>query len=49
MTWNVEGLSSKIKDQDVIEYFKKFDVFALTETWYQYIDELENLLIDYSC
>ena len=36
MTWNVEGLLSKLADADFVEYVKSFDIIGLTETFLEY-------------
>ena len=33
VAWNIEGIKSKLKDQDIIQYLNGFDIFSLLETW----------------
>jgi hypothetical protein len=33
IVWNINGLSSKYDDPDFIEYCRRYDVIAFTETW----------------
>ena len=43
LSWNVQGIRSKLNDQDFLEYISKFDVLIFTETWHS---EITNLNID---
>ena len=33
LTWNMNGLSRKIQDQDFIHEINNYDIIILTETW----------------
>ncbi|KAH3774101.1 hypothetical protein DPMN_175472 [Dreissena polymorpha] len=33
ITWNIEGLKSKLYSFDIIEFLKKYDVIGIQETW----------------
>ena len=37
LSWNVQGIRSKLDDQDFLEYISKFDVLIFTETWHSKI------------
>ena len=32
VSWNIEGIKSKLKDKDIIQYLNGFDIFSLLET-----------------
>ena len=33
LSWNIDGLRSKLDDIDFIKYLNSFDIFGLIETW----------------
>ena len=33
MVWNINGLDSKLEDNEFVKFCKEFDVFVLSETW----------------
>ena len=33
LCWNIEGICSKLYDQELLDYLSSFDIFALLETW----------------
>ena len=35
-TWNIEGLSTKLDDTDLISIISNFDIISLVETWLPY-------------
>ncbi|MEW8548220.1 MAG: endonuclease/exonuclease/phosphatase family protein [Candidatus Thiodiazotropha sp.] len=47
MTWNIEGLLEKLKFHDIVAYLNQFDIFALSETWMQNIDNVESVFHEY--
>ena len=47
MTWNIEGLSSKLHDRDFVSYITSFDCVCLTETFMQEKPQATNLFPDH--
>jgi hypothetical protein len=52
LTWNIGRNINIIKSKDIIEYFSKFDIIALVETWLcdtLHIPYLSPLYVTYDC
>lgn len=49
MTWNIEGLLPKLKFPELITYLNQFDIFALSETWVQNCNLVENIFQNFDC
>ena len=48
MSWNVQGLYSKLKQNDFVQFCKLYDVFACSEIHNCSKDVMENTFIDYN-
>ena len=49
LTWNVEGLTSKLRHSDFIKFIQDFDIICLTETWLQSTEENIFTLTGFDC
>jgi hypothetical protein len=47
VTWNIEGIESKLSDNGFIGYLKTFDVIGLVETWATGSEKLQQVFDDY--
>ena len=43
-SWNINGIKNKLSDPDFLEQLEPYDIFFLSETWIDKIDE--NITID---
>ena len=49
MCWNIEGISNKLYDTEILDYLSNFDIFALVETWESSENNLLNLFPNHKC
>ena len=49
LCWNIEGTSSKLYDQELLDYLSNFDIFTLLETWECSQEGLTNLFPGHEC
>ena len=47
LTWNIEGLHKYQDNTDLKNYFMKFDIVALCETWGNFVGDFDNFLRSY--
>ena len=49
MCWNIEGISNKLYDKEILDYLTDFDIFALVEIWESSEDNLLHLFPNHKC
>ena len=47
LTWNIEGLHKYQDNTDLKNYFMKFDIVALCETWGNFAGDFDNFFSSY--